>query len=90
MSKSYYLLCDTDKYFGQLTEIQRQCLVIHCNRYEIAPDIIASYKSIDEFAAFCREEFGDSEDQAKLRLRNNDGEFCVFGPDKIIRLRQVL
>ena len=77
-----------DDYQNRLSDEQKQKLIKHCNKYNIAPIICAWYEGykdfIDEWV-----QYGYNRTEARYKLSpsyENSGEFKKFSTGEIIRL----
>lgn len=78
-----------DDYQNRLTKKQKELLIRHCNKYNIAPIICAWYQDTQDFIdEWIQYGYSKSEARSKLLISNNMGEFKTFPNGTIIRLVQ--
>ena len=76
-----------DDYQNRLTDEQKQKLIKHCNKYNIAPIICAWYEDINDFIdEWSQYGYSRTDARQKLKMYDNSGEFKKFSEGTIIRL----
>ena len=82
-----YTIDMIDDYQNRLTDEQKEKLIMHCNKYNIAPIICAWYEDIRDFIEeWIQYGYTRSEAREKLKMYDNSGEFKKFKEGTIIRL----
>ena len=80
-----YNISQIDDYQKRLLEKEKEIVIQHCNKYNIAPVIYAWYEDIEDFYSDWVEEVGYSKEKADSLLLDNPEEFLIFPDKKIIR-----
>ena len=77
-----------DDYQNRLSDDQKQKLIKHCNKYNIAPIICAWYQDTKDFIdEWVQYGYTRTTAREKLLMKNdNSGEFKTFSTGEIIRL----
>lgn len=88
MKMQKYKLENIDDYLNRLTPEQAEELIVHCNEYDIFPNICAWYDDMDDFFDDWCEQVGLTEKEAQERFKEGKeiGEFKQFSDEQIIRL----
>lgn len=88
MAKELYNIKDIDDYQNRLTPEQKENLIKHCNKYNVAPEICAWYDDMDDYYSdWCSDNIGYSKAEARDKIKTNDnGEFKKFSNGEIVRL----
>lgn len=90
MENLKYRICDIDDYANRLNSKQSEDLLIHCDKYDIAPDICAWYDDMDDFYTdwiydnnICADE---EEADKRFKTGCEEGEFLLLDDGQIVRL----
>lgn len=76
-----------DDYQNRLSDEQKQKLINHCNKYNIAPIICAWYEDTKDFIdEWVQYGYTRTSAREKLLMYDNRGEFKTFSTGEIIRL----
>ena len=82
-----YTIDMIDDYQNRLTIEQKEKLIKHCNKYNIAPEICAWYEDVRDFIEeWIQYGYTRTEAREKLNMYDNNGEFKKFKEGTIIRL----